>query len=113
MVIKCYKVECRRHSIHCGEEGPFCYEPECDYQHVDWKEVKIGKKHTLKEGGDVVAFSNYEVRLLVHLSMSLEEAKFLLELLRGSGSDSESNLTRATRKHLYEVLGQVIKEAGN
>jgi hypothetical protein len=29
MTIECYTVECSKHSIHGGDEGPFCYEDDC------------------------------------------------------------------------------------
>jgi hypothetical protein len=29
MTIECYKTECKYHSTHFGQEGPFCDEEEC------------------------------------------------------------------------------------
>ena len=32
MTIECYNTRCKHHGIHDGDEGPFCYKEECQWE---------------------------------------------------------------------------------
>lgn len=49
MTTECYYAMCLHHGIHSGEEGPFCFEPECKATTADIARFASIKRETLTE----------------------------------------------------------------